>query len=143
MPSYISSNTGSLVKSIFGKWSESKKLSSDDRQVVLVDIDETICFYSGKRQYNLAEPNQENINADYFGYDQKHFKGHTCVQILSNFSLHYLKNEYSNFKYYGNNDIMWHPPRFLDGAGFSRAATDCFRIQDKEIIAKEMNQVVH
>ena len=40
---------------------ESKKLSSDDRQVVLVDIDETICFYSGKRQYDLAEPNQENI----------------------------------------------------------------------------------
>jgi hypothetical protein len=40
---------------------ESKKLSSDDRQVVLVDVDETICFYSGKRQYNLAEPHEENI----------------------------------------------------------------------------------
>jgi hypothetical protein len=40
---------------------ESKKLSSDDRQVVLVDVDETICFYSGARQYDLAEPNQENI----------------------------------------------------------------------------------
>ena len=33
---------------------ESKKLSSDDRRVVLVDIDETICFYPDKRQYNLA-----------------------------------------------------------------------------------------
>ena len=40
---------------------ESKKLSADDRQVVLVDIDETICFYSGKRQYDLAEPSRENI----------------------------------------------------------------------------------
>lgn len=40
---------------------ESKKLSADDRQVVLVDIDETICFYSGKRRYDLAEPSQENI----------------------------------------------------------------------------------
>ena len=40
---------------------ESKKFSSDDRKVVLVDIDETICFYSGKRQYNLAEPHHENI----------------------------------------------------------------------------------
>jgi hypothetical protein len=40
---------------------ESKKLSSDDRQVVLVDVDETICFYPGKRQYNLAEPHKENI----------------------------------------------------------------------------------
>ena len=40
---------------------ESKKLSSDDRQVVLVDIDETICFYPGKRQYDLAEPDKDNI----------------------------------------------------------------------------------
>jgi hypothetical protein len=27
----------------------------------LVDIDETICFYSDKRAYELAEPNFENI----------------------------------------------------------------------------------
>mgnify|MGYP000846902871 CR=1 FL=1 len=27
---------------------ESKKFSSDDRRVVLVDIDETICFYPKK-----------------------------------------------------------------------------------------------
>ena len=40
---------------------ESKRLSSDDRRVVLVDIDETICFYRGKRQYNLAEPDKKNI----------------------------------------------------------------------------------
>ena len=32
------------------KFHESKKLSSDDRQVVLVDVDETICFYPDKRQ---------------------------------------------------------------------------------------------
>lgn len=29
---------------------------------IFVDIDETICFYSGKRDYYLAEPNFENIN---------------------------------------------------------------------------------
>ena len=40
---------------------ESKIYSSDDRRVVLVDIDETVCFYPGKRQYNLAEPCEENI----------------------------------------------------------------------------------
>lgn len=40
---------------------ESKKLSSDDRKVALVDIDETICFYPDKRQYDLAEPNEKNI----------------------------------------------------------------------------------
>ena len=29
---------------------ESKKLSSDDRQVVLVDVDETICFYPHRKK---------------------------------------------------------------------------------------------
>jgi len=30
-------------------------------KVALVDIDETICFYSGERRYDLAEPSYENI----------------------------------------------------------------------------------
>ena len=30
-------------------------------KLVLVDIDETICFYSKKRRYDLAEPSYENI----------------------------------------------------------------------------------
>lgn len=41
---------------------ESSRLAQKGEQpVALVDIDETICFYSGKRRYNLAEPSQENI----------------------------------------------------------------------------------
>jgi hypothetical protein len=28
---------------------------------IYVDIDETICFYSGERMYELAEPDYENI----------------------------------------------------------------------------------
>jgi len=41
---------------------ESNRLAKDDEQrVALIDIDETICFYPNKRQYNMAEPSQENI----------------------------------------------------------------------------------
>ena len=40
---------------------ESKKLSSDDRQGVLGDIDETICFYPAASRYDMAEPMPENI----------------------------------------------------------------------------------
>jgi hypothetical protein len=41
---------------------ESKRLAEEgDQKVALVDIDETICFYPGKRQYDLAEPSKENI----------------------------------------------------------------------------------
>ncbi len=42
---------------------ESKRMSEEGKQkVALVDIDETICFYSGTRRYDLSEPNQDNIN---------------------------------------------------------------------------------
>jgi hypothetical protein len=41
-----------------------------DQKVVLVDIDETICFYTGKRQYNLAEPSHENIEKINKLYDE-------------------------------------------------------------------------
>ena len=41
---------------------ESHKLAPEgEKRVALVDIDETICFYSDKRRYDLAEPNDENI----------------------------------------------------------------------------------
>ena len=45
----------------YGQFHESKQFAADDQQVVLVDIDETICFYPGKRQYDLAEPDHTNI----------------------------------------------------------------------------------
>ena len=37
------------------------KQFSDGPKKVLVDIDETICFYPNDRKYNLAVPNKENI----------------------------------------------------------------------------------
>ena len=41
---------------------ESARFTASDKQrVALVDIDETICFYSGQRRYDLSEPNFENI----------------------------------------------------------------------------------
>lgn len=40
---------------------EAKIYEADNRKIVLVDIDETIAFYPGKRTYDLAEANHENI----------------------------------------------------------------------------------
>ena len=51
---------------IFGnsamEFHESKQFEADGQKVVLVDIDETICFYGEKRRYDLAVPNQVNID---------------------------------------------------------------------------------
>ena len=42
---------------------ESSRLAEEGEQkVVLVDIDETICFYPNQRRYDLAEPSKENID---------------------------------------------------------------------------------
>jgi len=44
------------------KFHETKKYTEDGKQkIALVDIDETICFYSEKRRYDLSEPNYKNI----------------------------------------------------------------------------------
>lgn len=37
-----------------------------------VDIDETICFYEGERNYKLAKPIQENIDKINKLYDEGH-----------------------------------------------------------------------
>ena len=42
---------------------ESKRFSEDGKQKhVLVDIDETICFYPKERRYDLSVPDHENID---------------------------------------------------------------------------------
>ena len=41
---------------------ESKRFTEDDKKkTVLVDIDETICFYPETRRYDLSVPDYENI----------------------------------------------------------------------------------
>lgn len=40
---------------------------------IYVDIDETICFYEGVREYPLAVPNMENISKINRLFDEGHF----------------------------------------------------------------------
>lgn len=40
---------------------------------VYVDIDETICFYEGQREYPLATPHMENISKINRLFDEGHF----------------------------------------------------------------------
>ena len=49
---------------------ESKKLQADGQKVALVDVDETVCTYTDKRQYDLAVPIQEAIDKINKLYDE-------------------------------------------------------------------------
>ena len=41
---------------------EAERLTPEGQQkIAFVDIDETICFYSDKRRYDLSEPDYDNI----------------------------------------------------------------------------------
>lgn len=60
---------------------------------------------------------EKNLKYDYLPYDTRHFKGHTCREILSNFKDHYIENKNLNFLDYGNNSQIWQKPdveNFLD-----------------------------
>jgi|3_EtaG_2_1085321.scaffolds.fasta_scaffold27543_2 hypothetical protein len=101
-----------------------------------------------KTSYSFIE---NNLKCDYIGYDQRHFKGHTCTQILQSFYEHNTKEDNHDFAEYGNNIAMWQPPRYKDGAGFALPRQEnnilvpaecCERIQNREIMIQELWKVV-
>lgn len=49
---------------------ESKRFEADNKKVVLVDIDETICYYLEKRRYDLAIPIFDHIDIINRLYDE-------------------------------------------------------------------------
>tara|TARA_R100000664_G_scaffold27197_1_gene37737 strand:+ start:6154 stop:7095 length:942 start_codon:yes stop_codon:yes gene_type:complete len=57
---------------------------------------------------------KENLKCDYFPYDTKHFKNHTCLEILKNFKKHYEQNKNLEYDFYGKNKQMWQKPNVKD-----------------------------
>jgi len=78
---------------------EASRLTPEGQQkVAFVDIDETICFYSGERRYDLSEPDYDNIDKITKLYDEgwkiiywtargsvsgKDYREHTLNQLKS------------------------------------------------------------
>ena len=53
---------------------------------------------------------ETNLECDYFAYDTRHFKGHTCLEVFKNFKEYYEIHKDLDFRAYGNNAKMWHMP---------------------------------
>lgn len=49
------------------------------------------------------------LKCDYHGYDQRHFKNRSCVDIIKSFKSHYEQNKDFDFREYGNNANIWKP----------------------------------
>jgi len=97
-------------------------------------------FYSKDGDDSTDEYIQRTLTCNYLPYDQRHFKGHNCITILKAFKEHHLKNNNFDFTGYGNNNIMWHPPRIGGGegwAGFDLFGRCCKNIDKNETTVQE------
>ena len=100
-------------------------------------------FYSKDGDDSTDEYIKKTLTCDYLPYDQRHFKGHDCMTILKAFKEHHTKNKNFDFMDYGNNNIMWHPPRIggREGwAGFDLFGRCCKQIDHKDMTIQEYVQ---
>ena len=81
---------------------------------------------------------EKNLKVDYLPYDQRHFKNHKCIDIISNFRRHHDENKNFDFQYYGNNNVMWTPPRCFESfAGFEPHGACCNKISEGRFTIQE------
>ena len=86
---------------------------------------------------------EDKLKVDYLPYDQRHFRGHSCIDIFNNFKKHYEGNQNFDFEEYGGNKVMWRPPRcFENFAGFEPMGDCCSRIDGNRATIQEMVQEV-
>ena len=64
------------------------------------------------RTADLTDPDfvDKNLKCDYLPFDNRHFKGHKCLDILKNFKKYHDENRNLDFRMYGNNAQMWQLP---------------------------------
>ena len=74
-------------------------------------------FFSDDGDFTPKSFIEQNLKSDWLVYDQRHWEGKDCIQILKQFKKHYEKNKNFHFTRFGNNEIMWHPPRCFTNSG--------------------------
>jgi hypothetical protein len=77
----------------------------------------TPLFFSDDGDFTPKSFIEENLKSDWLVYDQRHWEGKDCIQILKQFKKHYEENKDFHFARFGNNEIMWHPPRCFTNSG--------------------------
>ena len=82
-------------------------------------------FFSDDADFTSKQFINENILSDWLVYDQRHWKGRTCLEILKDFKNYHQKNKSFDFLDYGNNKTMWQPPRHKGHFGHCITNTKC------------------
>ena len=76
-------------------------------------------FYSDDGDFTSKDLIRLSLESEWMSYDQRHWEGKDCIEILKEFKQYHDVNKNFNFTKFGGNEIMWHPPRCFSMSGHS------------------------
>ena len=86
-------------------------------------------FYSDDGDFTSKELIENQVKGEWLVYDQRHWEGKSCIEILKEFKNHYEENKNFHFTRFGNNETMWHPPRCYTNSGHALDGRCCAQNQ--------------
>ena len=82
-------------------------------------------FFSDEGDFTPKDLISKSLTSEWMAYDQRHWQGKTCLEILKEFRKHHAENNNFNFTKFGNNSVMWQPPRCYSMSGHSLDGRCC------------------
>ena len=98
-------------------WILSTTIFTIRRMIDIINKTSTSVFYSDDGDFTPKDFIKGNIKSDWLAYDQRHWEGSDCIDILKSFKNYFEEHKNFHFNRYGNNEIMWHPPRCFTNSG--------------------------
>ena len=94
-------------------------------------------FYSDDGDFTSKELIENQVKGEWLVYDQRHWEGKSCIEILKEFKNHYEENKNFHFTRFGNNEVMWHPPRCYTNSGHALDGRCCAQNQPARTTLQE------
>tara|TARA_R110000824_G_scaffold197409_13_gene380881 strand:- start:6515 stop:7381 length:867 start_codon:yes stop_codon:yes gene_type:complete len=106
-------------------WVLSTGVFTIERMAPIINKYNIPTFFSDDADFTLKEFIKQNIKSDWLVYDQRHWKGKKCLEIIMDFKKHFEVHKNFDFLQYGNNKAMWQPPRHRGHFGHCITNTKC------------------
>ena len=106
-------------------WVLSTGVFTIERVMHIINEHKIFTLFSDDADFTPTKHIEDNIQADWLVYDQRHWEGKRCLEILNDFRKHYQEHKDFNFLKYGNNKAMWQPPRHEGNFGHCVTNTNC------------------
>jgi len=82
-------------------------------------------LFSDDGDFTSKDLIRNSIDSEWMAYDQRHWQGKKCIDILKDFKKHHDTNKNFNFTKFGRNQTMWQPPRCFSMSGHSLDGLCC------------------